>query len=62
MRYLKDTINLKLTFNKSFDAKITGYSDVDWANDPSNRKSITGQLLLCYQERLLLDSVRDKEI
>jgi len=42
MRYLKDTIDLKLTFNKSFDAKITGYNDADWANDPLNRKSSTG--------------------
>jgi len=40
MRYLKDTIDLKLTFNKSSDMKITGYSDAHWANDPSNRKSI----------------------
>jgi len=62
MKYLKSTIDLKLTFNKSFDAKITGYSNADWANDPSDRKSIIDQLHFMLSTTAFLDSIRNKEL
>lgn len=46
MRYLKGTVDIKLTYNKNSSAKITGFNDADWANDPSDRKSITGCIFI----------------
>ena len=43
LRYLKGTVNDKLTFRKSEDPlEIIGFSDSDWANSIEDRKSITG--------------------
>jgi len=46
MRYLKGTIDLKLTFTKDSNLDVIGYSDADWANDPTDRKSITGCIFI----------------
>lgn len=45
LRYLRGTINEKLTFRKSGPLNITGFCDADWANS-DDRKSITGY---CFQ-------------
>lgn len=42
MRFLKGTIDYKLTYKKKLCHKLKGYSDADWANDPNDRRSITG--------------------
>jgi len=44
LRYLKGTVDLKLTFikNENFNDTIIGYVDSDWAESESNRKSTTG--------------------
>lgn len=42
MRYLKATIDTKLTFTKKNNNTLFGYSDADWAGDISDRKSTTG--------------------
>ena len=43
LRYLKGTINDKMTFTKSEEPlEIIGFSDSDWANSIEDRKSITG--------------------
>lgn len=44
MRYLKETIDNKLTYDKKQSHELIGYSDADWANDPKDRKSITGSV------------------
>ncbi|CAL1678820.1 unnamed protein product [Lasius platythorax] len=44
MRYLKGTVDYKLTFSKKQEHNLIGYSDADWANDPNDRKSITGSV------------------
>ncbi len=40
LRYLKGTKNLRLTFFKNSNTKLTG--DADWSGDPDDRKSTTG--------------------
>lgn len=41
LRYLKGTVDYKLTYSIDVNGKLTGYSDADWAYDPENRKSVT---------------------
>ena len=42
MRYLKGTIDLRLTFLKNSNLDIIGDSDADWSGDLNDRKSTTG--------------------
>ena len=42
-RYIKHSIDYKLTFHKSSnDLRISAYSDADWASTKDDRRSITG--------------------
>ena len=45
-RYLKGTADLALTYHKSSDGSLIGYTDVDWAGDPEDRHSTSGNLFL----------------
>lgn len=42
LRYLKGTIELKLTFRHSGFGEMVGYCDADWAGDLDKRRSTTG--------------------
>ena len=42
LRYLKGTINLRLTFIKNSSMKLVGDADADWSGDFDNRKSTAG--------------------
>ena len=42
LRYLKGTIDLRLTFLKNSNFDIIGDSDADWSADLNDRKSTTG--------------------
>jgi hypothetical protein len=42
LRYLKGTINLRLTFLKNSNVKLIGDSDADWSGDLNDRRSTTG--------------------
>ncbi|XP_053561353.1 uncharacterized protein LOC128652439 [Bombina bombina] len=43
MRYLKRTIDFELCYRKCSDnLKLEAYSDVDWASDVNDRRSMTG--------------------
>ena len=42
LRYLKGTIDLRLTFSKNSNSDIIGDSDADWSGDLNYRKSTTG--------------------
>lgn len=44
IRYLKETINLKLKLEAADDLQLIGYVDADWAGDKSDRKSSSGYL------------------
>lgn len=52
LRYLKGTIDLKLTYEKNTESNfevLLGYVDADWANDTSCRKSTTGYVFKLYE-------------
>jgi histone deacetylase 1/2 len=42
LRYLKDTSNLGLRFNKSSSMLVSAFSDADWADCPDDRRSTGG--------------------
>jgi Reverse transcriptase (RNA-dependent DNA polymerase)/gag-polypeptide of LTR copia-type/Integrase core domain/GAG-pre-integrase domain len=44
LRYLKQTIHLKLEISAHTDLNLAGYVDADWAGDISDRKSTSGYL------------------
>uniref|UniRef100_A0A3Q7HAP8 Reverse transcriptase Ty1/copia-type domain-containing protein n=1 Tax=Solanum lycopersicum TaxID=4081 RepID=A0A3Q7HAP8_SOLLC len=44
LRYVKGTILCGITFSRR-DLRLRGYSDSDWANDPSDSRSTTGYLI-----------------
>ena len=43
LRYLKGTINYGIKYEKSGNARLTGYSDASWADD---RRSTSGNVFL----------------
>ncbi len=42
LRYLKGTVNYKLTFDGSAPCRLEGYSDADFAGDEDSRRSYSG--------------------
>lgn len=46
LRYLRDTENLGLTYERNDDERIETYSDADWAGSLTNRKSVSGSVTL----------------
>lgn len=46
IRYLKGTIDYKLTYNNSENGELHGYCDADWASDLIERRSTTGYVFL----------------
>lgn len=55
LRYLKGTVNLKLTFTKNLNCNnmFLGYVDSDWAGSTIDRKSTTGYLFKMFKESLI---------
>ena len=43
-RYLKGTLNYKLTYTQDLNFPIHGFCDSDWGSDVKERRSITGYL------------------
>ena len=56
MRYLKGTIDLKLTYKTK--GKLLGYSDADWASDTDTRKSVTGYVYMTSGGAIVWRSTR----
>ena len=46
LRYLKETVNVGLKYQKSENGTLIGYSDADWAGDLDDRHSTSGNLFL----------------
>lgn len=55
LRYLKGTINLKLTFHKNININsiLMGYVDSDWAGNETDRKSTTGFVFKMFENCLI---------
>ena len=45
-RYLKGTQDLTITYFKTQDDELVGYSDAHWAGDKDSRRSTSGHLFL----------------
>jgi len=60
LRYLKGTVDLKLTFikNENFNDTIIGYVDSDWAESESNRKSTTGFIFKMFDSYVICWNTR----
>lgn len=61
-RYLKGTINYKITFTNGQEHNITGYSDADWANNMEDSKSITGCVVKMCGGPILWTSKRQRTV
>ncbi|XP_055916453.1 uncharacterized protein LOC129949190 [Eupeodes corollae] len=46
LRYLKGTLNLKLSYNRNGNSEVVGFCDADYANDLDERKSVSGYVFL----------------
>ena len=46
LRHLKGSAGTAVKYQKSDSGTLMGYSDADWAGDPDNRHSTTGNLFL----------------
>ncbi|KAK2577894.1 hypothetical protein KPH14_012634 [Odynerus spinipes] len=61
-RYLKGTLDYKLSFKKNAEHNIVGYNDADWANDPKTRRSITGTTFTMCGGAISLYSKRQRTV
>ena len=50
LQYLKGTADLALKYQKSEEGILVGYSDADWAGDPDDCHSTTGNLFLMEEQ------------
>lgn len=48
LRYIQNTIDLKLVFERETGSPLVGYADADWANDINDRKSISGYVFKVF--------------
>ena len=46
LKYLKGTNNIGILYKQDGSDKCVGYSDTDWAGDPSDRKSTSGYIFM----------------
>lgn len=46
LRYLRGTINMKLTYRRDDPKPLHGFCDADWANDVADRRSVTGYVFI----------------
>ena len=49
LRYLKGSAGIAVKYQKSDNGTLMGYSDADWAGDPDDRHSMTGNPFLMTQ-------------
>ncbi len=46
LRYVKGSLNAKLTYSREMGEKVVGFTDADWAGDHDSRKSTAGYVFL----------------
>lgn len=62
LRYLKATINMGLEFKKGQGLTLVGYSDSDWANEVTERRSMSGYVFLLEGTAITWSATRQKTI
>lgn len=61
LRYLKGTVDLKLVYKRNSNNNIeimNAYADSDWANDPTDRISISGFVFRMYENCTIMWATR----
>ena len=61
-RYLKETINLCIKYERSADDRLVGFSDVNWAGNMNDRHSTTESLLMMHSEKNKLYTGRHSHV
>ena len=61
LRYIKGTLLYGLHFSAHSSLILSGYSDVDWAGDPTDRRSTTGYCFFLGDSLSFHDEVRNKQ-
>ncbi|XP_067928394.1 uncharacterized protein [Watersipora subatra] len=46
LRYLKGSLDIRITYHRSSNNKVFGYSDANWAGDLDDRHSMSGNIFL----------------
>ena len=62
IRYLKQTISLKLKISADHDLDLVGYVDADWGGDISDRKSTSGFFYLLGQSPISWSSKKQVSV
>lgn len=62
IRYLKGTIDAKLTFSKASKLNVSGYCDADWAGDLDERLSCTGYVFVSQGGAISWNSKRQSTV
>jgi len=62
MRYLKQTISLKLKLSADNNLELVGYVDADWGGDVSDRKSTSGYLYMIGQSPISWSSKKQVSV
>jgi hypothetical protein len=62
LRYLKKTSELGITYSKSNDFILNGFSDADWANDLDTRRSTTGYFVTLNKNPISWNSKRQSTV
>lgn len=60
LRYLRGTLSLGIKFEKENKLKPIAYTDADWASDATNRKSISGSLILMSNGPIIFRSAQQQ--
>lgn len=61
LRYLKGTLDAKLTYSKDGNSDLLGFCDADWASNIDDRKSCIRAMYLWFKEELYHGLVRDNK-
>ena len=62
IRYLKQTVSLKLKISADNNLDLVGYVDADWAGDVSDRKSTSGYLYMIGQSSVSWSSKKQVSV
>jgi hypothetical protein len=62
MRYINSTVTQKIHYGPGKGPKwVTVYSDAGWASDKTDRKSVSGFVVMFYGGLISLGSIRSKD-